>query len=406
MSTSPCPADQRKARRETDRNHPAYEWELRGTQRVLVIRDFGLGHAFLRLPEGTRQAGFGAQFTPRTRFMNPPTLFNDGPAHREQRRAAARFFTPRAVTRTHEPMMVDLADELVTTMERRGGGDLALLSFRMAMAVVAAIVGLTESDPRGLESRLEGFFETAPAVGKVPLRTMVRETAIAQGRVLRFYVRDVRPAIRARRAEPRDDVISHLVAAGMRPQDIVIEALTYAAAGMVTTRQFIPMALWHLVEQPALRDRYLAAGTDERLRILAEIIRLETVAGNLLRTVTHPLRLEHGECAVDIPAGTLVDVALRATNTDEAAVGSCPFTLDTERTLAPKVPPAGMAFGAGAHSCPGEYLAMHETDILLRRLFRNEVTIEREPDLAWNDLVLAYDLSDFRIRLTPPQSSS
>jgi cytochrome P450 len=65
-----------------------------------------------------------------------------------------------------------------------------------------------------------------------------------------------------------------------------------------------------------------------------------------------------------------------------------------------------MAFGAGAHSCPGEYLAMHETDILLRRLFRNEVTIEREPDLAWNDLVLAYDLSDFTIRLTPPPSSS
>jgi hypothetical protein len=49
---------------------------------------------------------------------------------------------------------------------------------------------------------------------------------------------------------------------------------------------------------------------------------------------------------------------------------------------------------------------MHETDILLRRLFRNEVTIEREPDLAWNDLVLAYDLSDFTIRLTPPPSSS
>jgi cytochrome P450 len=270
----------------------------------------------------------------------------------------------------------------------------------MAMAVVAEIVGLTASDPRGLEARPEGFFETAPSVD-ASLATTVRETTKAQGRTLRFYARDGRPAIRARREAPADDVISHMLAKGMRTQDILIEALTSAAAGMVTTRQFIPMAMWHLVDRPELLERYLTSEADERRRMLAEIIRLDTVAGNLLRRVTEPTRLEHDGVVVHLPVGTLVDVAVRSTNTDESAVGECPFAVDPDRELAPKVPASGLAFGAGHHSCPGEYLALHETDIVLMRLFRNTVTIEREPDITWNDLVMAYDLADFRIRLTP-----
>lgn len=295
----PPAASQRKASRPGDRNDPAYAWETRGKDRVLVLRSFALANDFLKLSRGTAQAGFGADLTPRTRWMNPPTLFNEGAGHREQRRAVARFFTLKAVATTHEPLMVALADELVGEMERDGEGDLALLSFRMAIAVVAEIVGLSGSDPRGLESRLEGFFETAPSVG-VSIVTKVREGLVAQGRVLRFYLQDVRPAIVARRRESRDDVISHMLAKGMRTQDILIEALTYAAAGMVTTRQFIPMALWHLVEQPDLRARYLGAREEERHRILREIVRLDTVAGNLLRRVTEPVALDHAECVIDV----------------------------------------------------------------------------------------------------------
>jgi cytochrome P450 len=399
MTAGPTATD-KKASRPGDRNDPAYEWEQRGRQRVLVLRSFGLAHTFLKIPSGTEQAGFGSDFSPKTRWMNAPTLFSEGPGHREQRRAAARFFTPKAVAQTHEPLMVALADALVGAMEREGGGDVAVLSFRMAMAVVAEIVGLTASDPRGLEARLEGFFETAPSVD-ASLATTVRETTKAQGRTLRFYARDGRPAIRARREAPADDVISHMLAKGMRTQDILIEALTYAAAGMVTTRQFIPMAMWHLVDRPELLERYLTSEADERRRMLAEIIRLDTVAGNLLRRVTEPTRLEHDGVVVHLPVGTLVDVAVRSTNTDESAVGECPFAVDPDRELAPKVPASGLAFGAGHHSCPGEYLALHETDIVLMRLFRNTVTIERAPDITWNDLVMAYDLADFRIRLTP-----
>ena len=53
---------------------------------------------------------------------------------------------------------------------------------------------------------------------------------------------------------------------------------------------------------------------------------------------------------------------------------------------------AGLAFGAGHHSCPGEHLAMEESDVLLQRFFRSDWTIAAAPTIDWNDVVLAYDI--------------
>ena len=51
-----------------------------------------------------------------------------------------------------------------------------------------------------------------------------------------FYVCDVRPAIVARRRERDEDVISHLIDQDYTDPEILIECVTYGAAGMVTTR--------------------------------------------------------------------------------------------------------------------------------------------------------------------------
>jgi hypothetical protein len=68
--------------------------------------------------------------------------------------------------------------------------------------------------------------------------------AVTAVHALRFLARDVRPAIKARREEGRDDVISHLIEEGYPDKAILIECMTYAVAGMVTTREFIVMAAW------------------------------------------------------------------------------------------------------------------------------------------------------------------
>jgi len=48
-------------------------------------------------------------------------------------------------------------------------------------------------------------------------------------RAANFFYRDVRPAIKARRTEKKDDVISHLISEGYSNPAILIECMTYAS---------------------------------------------------------------------------------------------------------------------------------------------------------------------------------
>ena len=121
--------------------------------------------------------------------------------------------------------------------------------------------------------------------------------------LLGFYRLDVKPAIRARRRRPADDVISQLLQQDFSDLEILTEALTYAAAGMATTREFVTVAAWHLLDEPDLRARYLAAERGEREAILHEILRLEPVVGELRRTTREPLTVDTAAGPVTIPAG-------------------------------------------------------------------------------------------------------
>jgi cytochrome P450 len=98
-----------------------------------------------------------------------------------------------------------------------------------------------------------------------PARRVLKQVG-SLSRMLRFYVLDIRPAILARRKAPREDVISHLLAKGHTDLEILEECLTYATAGMVTTREFIGVATWHLLEDDALRHEYVTADQAARHR--------------------------------------------------------------------------------------------------------------------------------------------
>ena len=60
---------------------------------------------------------------------------------------------------------------------------------------------------------------------------------------------------------------------------------------------------------------------------------------------------------------------------------------------------AVLSFGDGAHKCPGQPLAMLESDVLLRRLLAREIEVVREPTIEWDDLIAGYALRGFKLRL-------
>jgi cytochrome P450 len=225
------------------------------------------------------------------------------------------------------------------------------------------------------------------------LRKLRSGTALA-----RFYHLDVKPAIRSRRRRPQEDVISQLLADGFSDLEVLTECLTYGAAGMATTRELICMAAWHLLDDPELLARYRAGSPDERGDLLSETLRLEPVVGHLYRRLRQPLLLEVGGEEHELPVGSLVDLDLRAVNTDAATVGEEPYGLCPGRELPRTVPAAVMSLGDGHHRCPGGPIAILETEIFLTALFAREVVPAGPPRVRWNPVSQGYDLDRFWVR--------
>ncbi|MBO0868145.1 MAG: cytochrome P450 [Micromonosporaceae bacterium] len=315
----------------------------------------------------TRQRGFGADNARRAfgSRMRPSVLFRDGPEHREHRRQTARYFTPRRVQTSYRELMHRYAEQQLARL-RRGPADLSDLTFRLAVAVAGDVIGLSPGR-RGMARRLELFF-TEHRLGSdrfAPIRRRVLQIAIIGS----FYLFDVRPAIRARRRRRRDDLISHLLDEGCTSAEILGECVTFGAAGMMTTREFITVAAWHLFTDDALRAAYLGGDQAGRIALLHEILRLEPVVGTLARWTTAQVAVPDGAGTVTIPSGAPVELAISDANLDQTTVGATPTQVCPGRPLPDGVGEAGLSFGDGPHRCPGAHIAIQETDIFLTKLF-------------------------------------
>lgn len=402
---SGCPvhgAGHRKIRPPGERDEPAVEWRGAGRNRLLVIRSHPLARQLLRLGTGTRQGGFlGDLMLDGGLSIRHPVLYLEGAEHREHRSSTARFFAPRVVERNYQEMIDAEVEQALTTVRSQPVTRLDIISLRLAVAVVAKVIGLTHSDRHRLGKRLASFFRQRIDVDvESPRLPVILQTVRNHRRLLSLYLFDVRPAARARRREPGEDLISHLIATGHRDSDLLVECLTFAAAGMVTTREFISMAAWHLLEKPDLRATYLSADRKARIAILEEILRLEPVVGHIKRRVTADLVLDHDGEPLQIPAGTLVNIQVRSTNVEPAVFGPDGLCLRPGRDLGPGVSRSGLAFGDGAHTCPGEFLALQESDSLLVRLLAMDLRLERTPTVGHSDVIAGYDLRHLVVSLT------
>lgn len=183
----------------------------------------------------------------------------------------------------------------------------------------------------------------------------------------------------ARRAQPRDDIITDLVnaqidngAEGTRAltmpelQDLLDQLLT---GGNETTTSAIGSALMLLLRQPTLAEAL--RDDDKKLRaFIEESLRFETPVLHLWRTATQDTEL----AGTAIPKGSMLALGYASANRD-AAVFEDAETFDVQR---PK-PGAHLSFGSGPHHCPGAALARQELfstfKILLQRLDQIELTI-------------------------------
>lgn len=274
------------------------------------IRSYARAREIL-LSKELLQGGAGAEFVDASDPDTTPVFFLDGAAHHERRASIGRYFTPKAITSRYHAIIERETARLVAQIVREGRARLDVLSFELTVAVAANIVGLTESAVPAMARRLATILSTIGSHRLGPLGKLAvgARKALAMGSL---YVNDIAPAVRARRQAPRDDVLSQLIAKGASRRTLVIECMTYAAAGMVTTRELIVMAAWYLFEDRELRADFLAGDEGRQLAILTEILRIEPIASLLTR------RSDPGAG----PSSTYA-IDLRAIHVDEAGVGPC-----------------------------------------------------------------------------------
>jgi cytochrome P450 len=353
-----------------------------------VVNRFSFAREVLRNALA-KQAGADSDQVDTGNPDHAPVFYLDGEAHRRKRGTIARLFTPTAVTTRYRAIMERTTEALLARMKAAGEARLDVLSLELAVTVAAEIVGLTNSDYTSMASRI-GATLNSSVPSALPRRFgRLLRPLLFRFHALNFFYRDVRPAIQARRRTRREDLISQLLDERYSNKAIMIECMTYAVAGMVTTREFIVMAAWHLLESDALRARFLTGDEADQLAILDEILRLEPVASVLQRRATEEMAIGSGT----ISAGTLLAVDIRSANTDESVTGPYPYALDPDRAKRMKAAGGYLSFGYGSHRCPGSQVAMHETRVFLDRLLRVPgIRLEHAPQIGWSDLLMSYEL--------------
>jgi cytochrome P450 len=398
MSANPtvsgCPMnpgrDDRKSARIAEQN-------LSPPPGARMVTTFGLAREILRSPL-SKQAGAGAE---EIKLDNPDHIsffFLDGDQHRKRRTAVANYFSTKTIVARYHTIMQRTMDSLISRLQATGEARLDELSFQMAVDVASEILGLTNSgDNLALARRIKGILTLTDFQRHGPIKRLLSQ-ALLGIRAFQFMRKDLQPAVIARQAEPRDDVISYMIREKYSKKAMFIECLTYGSAGMLTTREFIVMVCWHLFDNEALRDRYLVGNEQDQFAILEEILRLEPVASLLHRRPVQEIQSAKGHVA----ANERVCISLRDANTDEAITGACPYQLDPDRAKRVKMIGSYMSFGDGPHRCPGSQVALHETRIFVDRLFRLKgLRLKNPPDVTWNAQIQGYELHGAIVAVEP-----
>lgn len=286
----------------------------------------------------------------------------DGPDHDRLRRLVRQAFTPHRIELMRE-QAEQLTESLLDTAQRRGVMDLiGDFAAPLPLILIARIIGVPEEHV----PRFRAWTRALLAVGERPLRSI--------GSVL-WFMHYLRRLIVARSRDPRDDLVSGLVAArdgddGLTTDEILAMLVLLLTAGHETTVNLIGAGTLALLEHPDQAD-LLRSGSDD-----PEVVR--TAVEELLRftspvqTATERWSATDVEVAgVTIPQGSLVLAAIASANRDPAA-----FT-DPDRLDLTRSPNPHLAFGKGAHYCLGAPLARLEAQIAVPALLRRAPALRR-----------------------------
>jgi cytochrome P450 len=300
----------------------------------------------------------------------------DPPVHGRMRGLVNRGFTPRRIADL-EPRIREIARASLDAVGEKPELELVReLNIPLPVTVIAELLGVeperTEDFKRWSDAAVSGSTGAAGALRPVAVLEAFGE--------LSRYITGV---IEARRAAPRDDLISTLTRAengeaALKPIDVVMFTLLLLVAGNETTTNLLGNTMLTLTEHPEQLERVrrnpalVPSLVEEALRYCGPI-------QFLYRQATQDVEI----AGVRIPAGSLVMPLLGSANRDERQFE------DAERFDISRNAQGHLAFGLGIHFCLGASLARLEARVALEELLARFGRFERaEPHVEYVDSFL------------------
>lgn len=322
---------------------------------VAILRDHATWSSFTISPDRAAALEDG-----------PSMLGDDPPRHTRLRGLVSQAFTPRMVEQL-EPRIYEIANDLVDSICATTECDLvAALSYPLPVIVIAEILGIPPEDRDDFKRWSDAVIATLGAGLQPNDARAGEETGPLDATLIeeiRVYFERI---IAERRARPRQDLISGLVAAEVEGSKLGTAELyqmliLLLVAGNETTTNLIGNAVQEFMAHPGELAKVTA---DPALlpAAIEEVLRYSSPVQATVRRATRDVDLD----GKTIREGQFILPWLAAANRDPAVFPE-PDTFDVTRT-----PNRHLAFGMGVHFCLGAPLARLEAkvalDVFLRRV--------------------------------------
>ena len=279
--------------------------------------------------------------------MNPPD-------HTRLRRLAQPAFSPKAMS-GYQGKIEETVQRLLDQAARSGRFDLVpAFAAPLPIAVITDLLGIEDADAaafaeygRVLGSAIDGVKSLRHA------RRLMANDAKLRAMFERLFA--------LRRKEPRDDIVSRIVAAEgdqIEPHEMAPMCSLLLFAGFETTVNLIGNAVMALMDHP---DAWKELCADPGLsgRVVEETLRYDPPVQRTFRMALEELEME----GKPVRKGQYFVTLIGAANRDPEVYPQ-PSTFDIHR----ENPVDHLAFSSGIHYCVGRPLAQLEATIALRMM--------------------------------------
>jgi cytochrome P450 len=289
----------------------------------------------------------------------PSIIMMDPPDHRQLRSLVNKVFTPRAI-HAQEPLVRRLVSHYLSEADPARFDAVADFAALFPVEVITTMLGVPEEHHQNIRHWLDIQLTRVP--GELGVSQAGLDAAIQTAMVYFGVIGD-------RRAQPRDDMISRLIATEVEREDggsktlddieIAGFATLLGGAGAETVTKLVGAAVVLFSRHPEQWAQLLA----DRSAIPAaveEVLRYAAPAQYAMRSARRDVEL-HG---TTIPAGSPVMLIEASANRDERAFTDADrFDINRDRSEA-----QNLGLGYGIHSCLGAALARMESAIAIEHL--------------------------------------